>query len=199
MPPEALVTLRQEHTSKTLIVTEPFAPGDLPAADALATNVPGLALGVLAADCAPVLLADPKAGVIGAAHAGWRGALGGVLKSVVEAMESLGAKRENMTAAVGPCIAQRSYQVSADFAPPFLAEDELNKSFFAPCQHSADKLLFDLPGYCARRLAVLGLVDVVRTPCDTFAQEERFFSFRRSVQRGEPDYGRQLSAIVIER
>ncbi|KAF0118788.1 MAG: hypothetical protein FD149_454 [Rhodospirillaceae bacterium] len=198
LPPEALVTVRQEHTAVVVTVDRPWTHGKAPRADALVTRVPGMALGVLSADCAPVLLADAQAGVIGAAHAGWRGAHGGVLASVVTAMQALGAAPHHVIATIGPCIAQRSYEVGPEFPAPFLDDDSDNAIFFAPANREGH-YLFDLAGYVARRLAVLEVSTVVRTPCDTLYEEDRFFSYRRAVLRGEPDYGRGLSAIVLER
>lgn len=199
LPPDALVTLRQEHTTKVVTVTEPFTREQAPVADAMVTRTPGIALGVLTADCAPVLIADGRAGVIAAIHAGWRGALAGVLENAVEAMVALGADRRQMAAAVGPCIAQRSYEVGPEFPGKFVADDESNfETFFAPAPR-AGHFLFDLASYVARRLSKCGVTDVLRTPCDTFQEEGRFFSYRRARLRGEDDYGRQLSVIVLER
>jgi YfiH family protein len=164
----------------------------------MVTDRPGLALGILTADCAPVLLADGRAGVVAAAHAGWRGAVAGVLDNTVEAMVKLGAKTSAIVAAVGPCIGQRSYEVGPEFPAPFLAEDAANADFFAPSRRQ-DHFLFDLPGYVSRRLARLGVHEVTRVPADTCRDESRFFSYRRATLRGEPDYGRQLSVITIER
>ena len=198
MPPEGLTTVYQQHTTEVVVVDRPFADGKAPVADALVTTVPRLAIGVLTADCAPVLLADPAGGVVAAAHAGWKGALAGILDNTVETMVAQGARRDRIVAGIGPCIVQRSYEVSDDFQAPFLAEDEDNDRFFAPARRDGH-LMFDLPGYVARRLSKLGVLDVMPTPCDTFREESRFFSYRRSVLRQEPDYGRQLSAIALER
>ncbi|ABC21447.1 peptidoglycan editing factor PgeF [Rhodospirillum rubrum] len=198
MPPEALVTLNQRHTADVIEVTRVWRPDDAPTADGMVTKVPRLVLGILTADCAPVLLVDPKAKVIGAAHAGWRGALGGVLDNTVAAMEKLGARRRDILAGIGPCIVQRSYEVGPEFPAVFLAEDEANQMFFAPARREGH-FLFDLPGYVAKRLVRVGVTDVMPTPCDTLREEARFFSYRRSVLRGESDYGRMLSAIALER
>ncbi len=195
-PASALVTLYQAHTNRCVVIDKPF-DGAPPEADAMVTKTRGLVLGILTADCAPVLFADGKAGVIGAAHAGWKGALGGVLESTVAAMEKLGAKKSRIVSAIGPCIAQRSYEVGPDFPAPFLAESDENHEYFA-ASRKAGHFMFDLPGYVARRLSRIGVIDVTRTPCDTCSEEGRFFSYRRSVLRGEPDYGRGLSAIVLE-
>jgi YfiH family protein len=198
LPPEALVTVHQSHTPEVMVVEQPWPADRRPVADAMVTARPGLALGILTADCAPVLLADGQAGVIAAAHAGWKGALGGVLRNTVAAMLKLGARKDCIVAAIGPCIGQRSYEVGPEFPKPFLAEDEGNADYFAPAQRPGH-YLFDLPGYAARRLAQLGVVEVTRVPADTCRDESRFFSYRRGTLRGEPDYGRQLSAIVLER
>ena len=197
LPAAALVTVHQCHSAEVAVVEAPFAAGQLPRADAMVTDRPGLALGILTADCAPVLLADRKNGVIGAAHAGWRGAVGGVLDGTLTAMERLGARRKSVVAAIGPCIGQRSYEVGPEFPAPFLAEDAENAAFFADAARPGH-LLFDLPGYVARRLARLGVIDVTRVPADTVRDETRFFSYRRATLRREADYGRQLSAIVLE-
>ena len=198
LPAGALVTVHQCHTSAVAVVDGPFAAGAAPQADAMVTTRPGLALGILTADCAPVLFADRRGGVVAAAHAGWRGALGGVLDRTLEAMAGLGATSRTVVAAIGPCIGQRSYEVGAEFPAPFLAEDATNADFFAPAARSGH-YLFDLPGYVARRLARLGIQDITRVPADTCRDEARFFSYRRTTLRHQPDYGRQLSAIVLER
>ena len=198
LPASALVTLYQAHTAEVIQVDEPWVGQGVPA-DAMVTTRPGIALGILTADCAPVLFADARAGVIGAAHAGWKGAIGGVLENTIAAMVRLGAEPGNMVAAIGPCIAQRSYEVGPDFPAPFLAQGEDNEQFFAPRPLKPGYFLFDLAAYAARRLALAGVAEIVRTPCDTCQEESRFYSYRRATLRGEPDYGRQLSAIVIER
>lgn len=197
LPVDALVTVHQTHSAEVVEVTAPWAEGARPAADAMVTTTPGLALGILTADCAPVLLTDRRVGVIGAAHAGWKGAVGGVLENTLDKMVALGAKRKHIVAAIGPCIGQRSYEVGADFQAPFLTEDAMNKDFFAPLP--SGKFLFDLPGYVSRKLSRLGVEDVTRVPADTCRDEARFFSYRRATLRGEADYGRQLSVIVLER
>ena len=198
LPADALATVYQAHTNDVVVVTEPWAAGCSPTADAMVTNRPGIALGILTADCAPVLLADGKAGVVAAAHAGWRGALSGVLDNTVRAMIELGGKPDRIVAAIGPCIGHRSYEVGPEFPAPFLAEDAANVDFFAPAVRP-DHALFDLPGYISRKLARLGLIEVTRVPADTCRDEARFFSYRRATLRGEPDYGRQLSAIFLDR
>lgn len=198
LPPEALVTVRQEHTATVVVVDEPFAHADAPVADALVTTRPRIALGVLSADCAPVLLADGAAGVIAAAHAGWKGALAGVLENTVAKMVELGAERSRIVAGIGPCIAQRSYEVGPDFPAPFLAEEPDNERFFSPSQRDGHHM-FDLPGYVARKLARIGVGEVMPTPCDTVREDNRFFSYRRATLGGESRYGRMLSAIALER
>ena len=164
----------------------------------MVSDQPDIALGVLAADCAPVLLADAETGVVGAAHAGWRGALGegghGVLEATVEAMGALGA--QNIAAAIGPCITQANYEVGADFEARFLAGDPEAADFFQPGK-SPEKRQFDLPGFAARRLARAGVARIDRLDACTYAQETTFFSYRRSTHRGEPDYGRNLSVIAL--
>jgi hypothetical protein len=197
LEPDRLVTVYQMHSARVAVVDEPWAPGEAPQADALVTRVPGLALGVLTADCAPVLLADSKARVVGAAHAGWRGALGGVLEAVVEAMEELGAQRGTIAAGVGPAIAQRSYEVGPEFPGPLLEQSADISDLFCPARREGH-FLFDLKGYVVRRLAHMGLIGVQCLPCDTCRESDRFFSYRRCRQRGESDYGRGLSAIYLE-
>jgi YfiH family protein len=197
LKPEALVTVFQEHTANAVIVDRPFAHDQAPVADAMVTDRPGIALGILTADCAPVLLADAKAKVIGAAHAGWRGAFHGILEATVEKMVELGAKPAHIVAAVGPCIARRSYEVGPEFPAPFLEADPDNAFFFHDSPREG-RFMFDLAGYASRRLLNLGVPDVCTTPCDTSLEAGRFFSYRRSMALKEPDYGRQLSAIVIE-
>lgn len=197
LEPQALVTVHQAHTADVVVVDGPW-PGEQPVADAMVTVTPGLALGILTADCAPVLFADRRGTVVAAAHAGWKGALGGVLENTVEKMVGLGAKRKNIVAAIGPCIGQRSYEVRDDFAAPFLAESPENRDFFAPGRRPGH-LLFDLPGYVSRKLARVGVIEVTRVPADTCRDEARFFSYRRTTLRGEADYGRQLSAILLDK
>jgi purine-nucleoside/S-methyl-5'-thioadenosine phosphorylase / adenosine deaminase len=193
---EQLVTCHQVHSPQVVVVERPWRREDRPRADAMVTRVSGVALGILSADCAPVLFADPAARIVGAAHAGWRGAVGGVLEATVAAMTKLGATPQGISATVGPCIAQASYEVGPEFPAPFLADDAANAAFFVPAPR-AGHFLFDLPGYVARRLARLGLARVARTGGDTAAEPERFFSYRRSCLRREPDYGRGLSAIAL--
>ncbi len=193
----ALVTAYQVHSDRVKIVDVPWQPGDAPKVDAIVTDRPNIALGILTADCAPVLFADPEAAVIGGAHAGWKGAIGGVLHATVDAMVSLGAARHRIVAAVGPCIAQASYEVGPEFRERFLTADPTNDRFFRDGTRP-DHPHFDLKGYIAARLGLLGLAGFEVDGHDTVAEEEKFFSYRRATQRGEEDYGRLLSAIMID-
>jgi YfiH family protein len=192
-----LNTVYQVHGRDVVVAEAGWEPKSAPRADAMVTNRPGIALGILTADCAPVLFADRRNRVVGAAHAGWRGAVSGVLAAAVEAMERLGADRQSIHAAVGPTIAQSSYEVGPEFPAPFLDEDAENRRFFRPSRHAGHHM-FDLTGYVASRLEALGLAEIAVLDCDTCADEEQFFSYRRATLRREPDYGRELSAIVIE-
>lgn len=194
---DRLVTAYQTHSSEVAAVTRPWAPEDAPKVDAMVTKERSLALGILTADCAPVLLADSTAGVVGAAHAGWRGALNGILEAVVAAMTHLGARREAIAAGIGPAIGYRSYEVGPEFPAPFLEQDSGNADFFRPAPRSGH-FLFDLKGYVARRLGAAHVGNVRVLPCDTCVEEARFFSYRRACLHGEPDYGRGLSAIYLE-
>ena len=193
-----LVTVRQAHTADVVVVERPFLLSEAPTADALVTDRPGIVLGILTADCAPVLLADKSGKVIGAAHSGWKGALGGVLDATIRAMGGFGVNPQDLTAVVGPCIAQRSYEVGPEFPAPFLADDPSTIGFFGRAL-KAEHFMFDLKGYVLHRLKRAGVRDAHALPCDTCCEEERFFSYRRSTLRKEADYGRQLSAIVIDR
>lgn len=195
---EALLTVHQTHSADVAVAAHPWLPNEAPRADAVVTDRPGLALGILTADCAPILFCDPAAGVIGAAHAGWKGALGGVLEATIEAMARLGARRERVLSAIGPRIALRSYEVGAEFRERFLADDPANDGYFREAPVPG-KFFFDLGAYVAMRLDRCGLARVEPAPQDTVAEEDRFFSYRRSCHRGEPDYGRNLSAIAMER
>ena len=192
LPGAALVTVHQVHSPDVVTVAEPWPDDARPQADALVTNRPGLLLGILTADCAPVLLADREAGVIGAAHAGWRGALAGVTDSTIAAMEALGAKRERIAAAIGPCIAQPSYEVDTGFVAKFGPD---NARFFKPGREGHAQ--FDLEGYVAARLTAAGIATVERLNLDTYADQTRFYSYRRATHRGEADYGRQISVIGL--
>jgi YfiH family protein len=190
-----VVTLYQVHSAEALVVTGPVARADLPRADAVVTRTPGLAIGVLTADCTPVLLADSAAGVVGAAHAGWRGAAAGVLEAALAAMEGLGAQRGRIAAAIGPTINQQAYEVGPDFEQAVTAADIESSAFFAPGPHG--KAHFDLPGYVAHRLHRAGIGDIERQTLCTYGNESLLFSYRRATQSGAPDYGRQISAIVV--
>ncbi|MFA6116247.1 MAG: peptidoglycan editing factor PgeF [Sphingomonas sp.] len=193
LPGARLLTLYQTHSADVVRALTAF--DDRPPGDALVTDRPGLALGILTADCTPVLLADREAGVVGAAHAGWKGAIGGVTDAAIAAMEKLGARRDRIAAAVGPCIARSSYEVDDGFARRFEADDPANERFFAPGKPGHHQ--FDLEAYVAQRLAKAGLARIEMLGLDTYADEARFFSFRRATHRGEPGYGRQISIIGI--
>ena len=192
LPGTALARVYQIH-SATAVIAEAWPIDERPKADAIVTDRPGLLLGIVTADCAPVLLADREAGVIGAAHAGWRGAFDGVTDATISLMESLGARRECIVAAVGPCIAQASYEVDAAFRDRFLAADPGNERFFreAPTPH------FDLKAYVLARLTAAGIASAGGVGLDTYADSERFFSYRRATHRGEAYYGRQFSLIGL--
>lgn len=190
-----VTTLYQVHSAVALVVDAPIAREALPKADAVVTRTRGLAIGVLTADCTPVLLADPAAGVVAAAHAGWRGAAGGVLEAAVAAMEGLGAARGRIVAAIGPTINQTAYEVGPDFEQSVTQADMDSVPFFA--KTGRGKAHFDLPGYVVHRLARSGVQTVERQTLCTYEHESRLFSFRRTTHRGEPDYGRQISAIVV--
>ncbi|HRY07749.1 MAG TPA: peptidoglycan editing factor PgeF [Hyphomicrobiaceae bacterium] len=195
--PEApVVTLYQTHSASARIVTGPEDPTDLPKADGLVTATPGVIIGVLTADCCPVLFADPDAKVVGAAHAGWRGAVGGIVEATVSKMEEAGARREHIRAAIGPCIGPAAYEVGPEFEAELLALDTDNARFFSKPSAQA-KPRFDLPGYVLARLQGLGLGSVQNATTCTYGNESRFFSYRRSCHRKEPDYGRQISAILV--
>lgn len=195
LPGAELATVYQIHSANVVRIETPFPMAARPHADAMVTNRPGLLLGILTADCAPVLLADTAAGVIGAAHAGWRGAIAGICGNVVAAMEELGADKARIAAAIGPCIAQESYEVDEGFYLRFLAEDDAFDRFFNPgrtghCQ-------FDLAAFVAAALADAGVGHVGIVGADTYADEARFFSYRRAIQAGEDGYGRQISLIGL--
>jgi polyphenol oxidase len=194
-PGAALVTAYQVHSAHVVTVAAPWPDDARPHADALVTDRPGLLLGILTADCAPVLLADAQAGVVGAAHAGWKGALAGVTDATVAAMEALGADRARIAAAIGPCIARASYEVDDAFRARFAADDPANGHFFADGRRGHAR--FDLEAYVAHRLAAAGVERVEALGLDTYADEARFYSFRRATHRGEPDYGRQIALIGL--
>ncbi len=197
VPGGKLITAYQVHSANAVRVTKPWAREDAPQADAMANREGGVVLGILTADCAPVLFADAKARVIGAAHAGWRGARTGVLESCVEEMTALGAIASDICAAVGPCITQKSYEVGPEFHQDFLSEDAANDAFFQVSRR-AGHFLFDLPGYVQQRLEKLQLASVERLDVDTCTDPELFYSYRRCTLKGEKDYGRLLSAITLE-
>ena len=194
--PAHFLTVHQIHSPDVAVAAAPWETAARPRADAMVTKVPGLALGVTAADCGPVLFADPSARVIGAAHAGWKGALGGVLESTISEMETLGAARENIVAAIGPLIRQPSYEVGAEFVERFVREDSEHSLFFVPSTRDGHAM-FDLGGFIRMRLERAGVGAIDDTGIDTYP-DERLFSYRRSVHRKEPDYGRQIHAIVLE-
>ena len=194
-PEATLATIYQVHSATCVTVTEPWPDDARPHADALVTDRPGLVLGVLTADCAPVLFADPQAGVIGAAHAGWKGALGGVTDATIDAMERLGAWRDRIVAAIGPCIAQASYEVDEGFRARFSGVEGNSAAHFAP--GASGHWQFDLEGYVAARLESQAIGRVERMSLDTYAAPRRFFSYRRACHRGEASYGRQMSLISL--
>jgi YfiH family protein len=196
-PGARLATVHQVHSATAVTVTEPWALDARPRADAMVTDRAGVALGILTADCAPVLLADPAAGVVGAAHAGWKGALAGVVEATVAAMESLGADRARIGAAVGPCIARRSYEVDEAFLRRFVEADRENERWFASGR--SGHYGFDLEGFVASRLAQAGVSRTEALGQDTYSQPDLFYSYRRSTHRGEPTYGRQISLIALPR
>ncbi|MFU8863676.1 MAG: peptidoglycan editing factor PgeF [Rhodobacterales bacterium] len=191
--PEHLITVHQVHSATVAHVTGPLA--EKPRADAIVTATPGLALSVLTADCQPVLFADMETGVIGAAHAGWRGALDGVLEATVEAMEGLGANRADIHAVIGPTISQRAYEVGPEFLAEFVSDDPETARFFA--QGNGDRMLFDLPGFGLHRLRSAGVGHAEWTRHCTYSDPERFFSYRRSTHAGEADYGRLIASIRL--
>jgi YfiH family protein len=193
VPSDALVGVHQFHSADVVTVTQPTA--DKPKADALVTATKGIALSVLTADCQPVLFADQKAGVIGAAHAGWQGALNGVLDATVDAMVALGAQRGDIVAVIGPSISQRSYEVGPEFAERFIDEDHDNARFFA--NGIGDKMQFDLPAFGLARLRAAGVNDAAWSRHCTYSDPDRFYSYRRSVHKKEADYGRLIAAICL--
>ena len=195
-PAPPLVTVYQVHSAHAVIVGEPW-PGDPPQADAMVTAQPGLMLGALAADCAPILIADGPGRVVGAVHAGWRGALAGVAEAAVEAAVEVGARRERLVAAVGPCIGPASYEVGLEFLDAFVAVSPDNARFFRPGA-TPGKRLFDLPAFVLSRLAAAGVANTEWIGRDTCAEADDFFSNRRALHRGEADYGRLLSAIMLD-
>lgn len=196
VPAGRLATPYQVHSPDVVIVDQVWATGDGPKADAVVTNRPGIAIGVGTADCGPVLFADGAAGVIGAAHAGWKGAFTGVLEATVTAMESLGARRERIVAVLGPTISKSAYEVGPEFRARFLEADAANAAWFTPSERP-DHHQFDLPAFIGMRLRTAGLGTVGDLALCTYADPARFFSYRRTTHAGEPDYGRLLHAITI--
>jgi YfiH family protein len=194
--PMHLLTAFQIHSPDVAVASEPWDTGTRPRVDAIVTRTAGLAIGVTAADCGPVLFVDPSARVIGAAHAGWKGALTGVLESTINAMEQIGAERAGIVAAIGPLIRQHSYEVGAEFVERFTLAGADNAGFFVPSER-AGHAMFDLAGFIRMRLENAGVLMIDDTGIDTYS-DERFYSYRRSVHRGEPDYGRHVHAIVLE-
>ena len=193
LAPTALVSLHQVHSADVVHVPEtPITPVK---ADGMVTATPGLGLAILTADCQPVLFADPVARVIGAAHAGWRGAQGGVLEATVDAMVSLGAKRANIAACIGPTISQKAYEVGPEFFETFTDDDPTTQRFFA--QGQGDRMLFDLPAYGLHRLRAAGVGQAQWTRHCTYSDPDRFYSYRRSTHAGEADYGRLISVIRL--
>lgn len=198
MGADQLLTVHQIHSPHCVTVKEPWAVNDAPEADAMVTDRPGVALGVLTADCAPVLFAGEKQDgdmVVGAAHAGWGGALGGVLESVLDAMTALGTDPDTIRAVIGPCIGPQSYEVSDGFERPFIERHAEAADFFRPAD-AAGHLMFDLPAYVLFRLRRAGIDQAAWIGCDTYAEEKTYFSYRRATHRKEPDYGRQISCII---
>jgi polyphenol oxidase len=197
LKPDSLATAYQVHSARVAVVEENWPKHDRPEVDGLVTRTRGVSLGILTADCVPVLFADPEAGIVGASHAGWKGAVTSILSETVEAMIRLGAQRDRIQAGVGPAIAQKSYEVGPEFPQPFLARDPSNGRFFVTatrCRH----FLFDLVGFVQDDLEGLGLGSVTVAGNDTCAETEDFFSYRRTTHAKEPDYGRQISIIGLE-
>lgn len=190
-----LATVNQVHSADVAVADQAWKD-DRPRADAIVTNTPGLAIGILTADCGPVLFADAEAGIVGAAHAGWKGAMDGVLENTISAMEKLGARRSNITATLGPCISQKNYEVGPEYIATFLAHDADNQQYFVPSGKDGHHL-FDLPSYVVDRLKVAGVKARALNLC-TYADADRYYSYRRSVHKNEPDYGRQISAIMLK-
>jgi len=195
--PDHLLTLHQVHSADVVTLTEPFVTR--PRADAMVTRTPGLALGILTADCQPVLFCDPNARVIGAAHAGWRGSRDGVLEATVVAMTALGATPPGITAVIGPCISQAAYEVGPEFFDAFTLDDPETARFFAngPAEAPGERMLFDLPGYGLSRLRAAGVGRAAWTGHCTYRDPDRFYSYRRTTHAGEADYGRLISVIRL--
>jgi len=194
--PRRLLTAYQSHSPNVVVAEAPWTTENRPQADGIVTRMRALAIGVTTADCGPVLFADPRAGVIGAAHAGWRGALTGVIEATIAAMEQLGAAQSQIRAAIGPMIRQGSYEVGPDLVARFRAEDPASSRFFAPAKRDSHAM-FDLAGYIAVRLKRAGITEVEDLGLCTYADPERFFSYRRTTHRAETDYGRHVNAIAL--
>jgi YfiH family protein len=194
--PDCFLTPYQIHSPDIVVAERPWPANERPRADAIVTKVPDLAIGISTADCGPLLLADPQACVIAAAHAGWRGALGGVIEATVRAMVRLGAERSRILAALGPMIRQPNYEVGTDLVTQFVTADADNVRFFAPAAR-ANHAMFDLAGYIHARLQNAGILEPEDLRLCTYADAERFFSFRRATHRGEADYGRHVNAIAL--
>ena len=194
-PGSRLVTVHQVHSAEALVATEPWPDDSRPPADAMVTDRPGLALGILTADCTPILFAEAARGVVGAAHAGWKGAFSGVIESTVATMERLGAARDEIVAAVGPTIARKSYEVDEAFFRRFAEADPENERFFTGGRDGHHQ--FDLEAYVLSRLAKAGVRRVEALGLDTYSNPDRFFSYRRATHKGEPDYGRQISLVAL--
>ncbi len=194
---DRLLSPYQIHSADVLTVDGPWEDGRHKKADALVTDKPGLAVGILTADCGPILFADPGAGVVGAAHSGWKGALTGILQNTVAAMEARGAARENTVAVLGPTISRQSYEVGPEFHDRFVSDATSNEIYFTPSERDGH-FMFDLPAFITDRLRETGLGKVIDLELCTYCDEDRFFSYRRTTHRGEPDYGRQISAISLE-
>jgi YfiH family protein len=193
-----LLTIWQWHSADVIVADAPWDPLKPPKGDAIVTTRPGLAVAVLTADCAPILFADEEAGVVAAAHAGWKGALAGVSDATIAVMEEKGARRERITAVIGPTISRKAYEVGPDFAAQFLAEAPENADFFTPSSRPRHHM-FDLPAYLKRRMMRHGVGAVVDMGLCTYSDEDRFYSYRRATHRQEKDYGRQISGIVLSR
>ena len=196
VPKKILLTCNQVHSAKAVTVSMPWSSEDAPKADGMVTNVPGIVLGILTADCAPVLFADSTAGIIGAAHAGWQGALNGILEATAAKMIGLGSSYENISVVIGPCIGEDSYEIGPEFQKNFINSSMKNNIFFKPSQKKGHHM-FDLVSYIENRLFKMGIHGIFRTDYDTFRDKDLFFSYRRSVKHREPDYGRELSAITL--
>lgn len=196
VPPSHFLTAYQVHSPNVAVVTEPWTPNERPHVDALVSATPGIALGVTTADCGPLLFADSQAGIIGTAHAGWKGAFGGVIEATIAAMEKLGAARSNITVAIGPLIRQASYEVGEEFVARFTEADAANARYFIASARP-NHAMFDLAGYIRARLEKAGVVNIDDVALDTYA-DNRFFSYRRSVHRNEGDYGRNIHALMLE-